>query len=170
MKINQLKIYSLVFFALLFGITATAQTNKKSGKNAKIEQELMQIERDWSAAYMKRDLAAVDRILADDFVGIDGRGMITDKAGEMEEFKPLPPGTPPPDRVILDDSVGEMQVRVYGDTAVVNGVTTERVSNKGKESIVKYRRTTVYVKRQGRWQCVSFHGSRIIEPPKPSVN
>jgi ketosteroid isomerase-like protein len=126
----------------------------------------MQMERDWSAAYLKHDPAAIGRILADDYVGVDGRGIVIDKAGELAEAAPPAPGSPTPERVVLDESVGDMRVRVYGNAAVVNGVAAEKVLSKGKESVVRYRRTTVYVKRQGRWQCVSFHGSRIIEPPK----
>ena len=57
-----------------------------------------------------------------------------------------------------------MKVRAYGDAAVVTGLSTEKVLIKGKESTVRYRRTTVYIRRQGRWQCVSFHASRIVEP------
>ena len=73
---------------------------------------------------------------------------------------------PVPDRVILDDTISDMKVRIYGNTAVITGISNEKIRFKGNESMVRYRRTTVYVRRQNRWQCVSFHGSRIIEPPK----
>jgi hypothetical protein len=44
----------------------------------------------------------------------------------------------------------------------------ERARFKGKEIAPRYRRTTVWVKRDGRWQCVSFHASRMAEVPRPS--
>ncbi len=157
----------LMIVVLVFAVSlAAAQTARKNSGEAKVEQALMQMERDWSAAYLKHDTAMIDRILADDYVGIDGRGVVTSKAQEMEEAKAPTPGAPAPDRMVADESVSEMKVRVYGNAAVVTGVTTEKVIFKSKESTVRYRRTTVYVNRQGNWRCVSFHGSRIIEPVK----
>ena len=76
------------------------------------------------------------------------------------------PGTPPPPVLTVAESVVDMTVRFYGDVAIVNGRVIEKVRTKTKDAEVQYRRTTVWVKRQGRWQCVSFHGSRILEPPK----
>ena len=158
--------YLIGLLAFAISLTVVAQTTGPATGNASVAQELMQMERAWSAAYLKHDTAVINRILADDYVGIDGRAFVSNKAEEIEEAKAPAPGTPPPERSVLDETISDMKVRVYGQAAVVTGLSTEKVQFKGKESIVRYRRTTVYVKRQGRWQCVSFHASRIIEPPK----
>jgi ketosteroid isomerase-like protein len=159
-----------VSLTAVLSLAALAQTSKppkgQPSSQTGVAQELMQMERDWSAAYLKHDPATVGRILADDYVGIDGRAIFSNKTEEMEEAKLPAPGTPPPERSVLDETISDMQVRVYGNAAVVTGLSTEKVQFKGLESTVRYRRTTVYVKRQGRWQCVSFHASRIIAPPK----
>lgn len=47
-----------------------------------------------------------------------------------------------------------MQVRVYGDTAVVIGRNTEKGTLKGKPYTYTYRWTDVFVRRDGRWQAV----------------
>ena len=155
---------NISLLALSMCLSVVAQTKPQG--NGRIEQALMQLEHDWSAAYLKHDVATVDRLLAEEYVGIDGRGIITNKAQEIEEAKPPRPETPKPAFTVLDETVTEMKIRLYGKVAVVTGRTTERIEFKGKESNIQYRRTTVWVKREGRWQCVSFHGSRIIEPPK----
>jgi ketosteroid isomerase-like protein len=160
------QIFTVALLLAAISLTAVAQKAKKPAGKDKVEQELMQLERDWSAAFLKHDVAAASRILADDYIGIDGRGIMTDKAAELEEAKPPAPGTPQPDFLIQDETISDMNVRLYGDTAVVTGISNEKVLIRGKETFIRYRRTTVYVKRQGRWQCVSFHGSRILEPPK----
>ena len=159
-------IFLPALLALVIGFAAVAQTANKSDRESQLEQQLIQMERDWAAAYLKHETAVINRILAADYVGIDGRGIITSKAQEIEEAASPAPGTPPPARQVLSDTVTDMKARVYGDAAVVTGRTIEKVLSNGKEIEVQYRRTTVYVKRQGRWQCVSFHGSRIIEPPR----
>jgi RNA polymerase sigma factor (sigma-70 family) len=151
---------------LLIGSTATVAL---SGDNQadKAAEELMQLERDWSAAYVKHDTGTVARILADDFVGIDGRGIVTDKAQEVADAAGPKPGAPAPPFIILEETVTDMKVRFYGDVGIVNGRVIEKVQSGNRQGEVQYRRTTVWVKRQNNWQCVSFHGSRILEPGKP---
>lgn len=136
-------------------------------RRRKDPQTLRQLERDWSAAFLEHDTATIDRILADEYVGIDGRRIVTNKAQEIEEASAPEPGNPPPPFVVLEESVTDMRVRSYGTVAVVNGRVIEKIRTQEKEAEIQYRRTTVWVKRQGQWQCVSFHGSRILEPPRP---
>jgi ketosteroid isomerase-like protein len=155
---KQVILIGMLTFAI--SITALAQTTQPSG-SAGVEQELMQMERDWSAAYLSHDTAVVARILADDYLGTDGRGVMTDKAQEIEDARAADAN-----RKVLSEFIDDMKVRLYGDTAIVNGRTTEKLEINGKELIIQYRRTDVFVKRNGRWQCVSFHGSRILAPPK----
>ena len=114
-------------------------------------------ERAWSEAFLRHDLQAISRLLADDFVGIDGRGVVSDKTAELEEAKPQSPGTTNP--ILVGEELSDTRVRLYGDVAVLTAINTARFS----DSTVRYRRTTVWVWRAGRWQCVSFHGSRILE-------
>jgi len=148
-----------------FGICLAAGSPTISNSN--VEQELMQLERDWSAAVLKHDTAAIDRILADDYVGIDGRGIITTKAQEIDDAKALKPGDPGLPFLVVSESLTDMKVRTFGDFAIVNGRVVEKIDRNGQERDIQYRRTTVWAKRQDRWQCVSFHGSRIRVPLKP---
>lgn len=159
---------TVLIFAIGFAnLTATISPFVSSlERDDKVSEQLMQMERDWSAAYLKHNTSVISRMLADDYIGIDGRGIITNKAQEIEEAAAPALGTPPPARQVISDTVTDMKVRVYGEAAVITGRTIEKVLSNGKELDIQYRRTTVYVKRQGRWQCVSFHGSRIIEPPR----
>jgi ketosteroid isomerase-like protein len=121
-------------------------------------------ERAWSEAFLRHDLQALSKLLADDFVGIDGRGVVSDKAAELAEAKTPPPGTHVP--VLVSEALSDVRVRIYGDTAVLTAINTARFSSRGTVSTVRYRRTTVWVRRDDRWQCVSFHGSRILEPSR----
>lgn len=132
-------------------------------KNNNDEQKLIQLEKDWSASFLKNDTKAIGLILADEFVGIDGRGFVSDKAAELEEAAPPKPDKPKPPFVILSETLSDFKVRIYGEMAIVNSLNTEKIKMEDKELVIKYRRTTVWQKRQGRWQCVSFHASRLLE-------
>jgi hypothetical protein len=141
---------ALVVVALL-GVSPTPES--PVGSSAAVVAS----ERAWSEAFLRHDLQDISRLLADDFVGIDGRGVVSDKTAELEEAKPQSPGTTNP--ILVGEELSDTRVRLYGDVAVLTAINTARFS----DSTVRYRRTTVWVWRAGRWQCVSFHGSRILE-------
>jgi hypothetical protein len=54
-----------------------------------------------------------------------------------------------------------MSVRLYGQTAILNDVNNATFLVNGAEKLIRYRRTTVWVKGKGGWRCVSFHASRL---------
>ena len=135
----------------LLGLGPTA------GPSAHSSAEVIRSERAWSEAFIRHDLQALSRLLADDFVGIDGRGVVSDKAAELEEAKPPSAGSTEPKLVV--EQLSDIRVRRYGDLAILTAINTAQFS----DSTIRYRRTTVWIWRGGRWQCVSFHGSRILE-------
>lgn len=124
-----------------------------------VEQTIIQLEKGWSAAFLRHDTAAIAGILADDFVGFDGRGVRSSKADELAEAASDGGGAP-----ILGETQDDFQVRLYGDVAVLTDRNAVRMRLEGKEQTLRYRRTTVWARRAGRWQCVSFHASRLQEP------
>lgn len=124
-------------------------------------EQVVANERAWSEAFLRHDSEAISQLLSDDFVGIDGRGVVSDKAAELEEAKPPSPGTTAP--ILVGEQLSDVRVRIYGDTAVLTAVNKARFSSQAEESTIRYRRTTVWVRRDGRWRCVAFHGSRILE-------
>src|SRR5258707_1293604 len=85
-----------------------------------VEQLLIQMERDYSVAYLDHDVATIDRILADDYVGIDGRAVLSNKAQEIEEAKAPAPGGPVPDYLVTGEALSEMTVRVSFHATRVN--------------------------------------------------
>ena len=135
---------------------AQAMAAEKKAKNANDEQVIKQLEQEWAEALQKRDQAAIDRIVARDWMLTDPEGALITKgqadadlnsgALKFESFK-------------LD----AMTVRVYGDTAVVHGLETEKSSYKGKDTSGQYRFTDVFVKRNGRWQAIATHVTRFVK-------
>ena len=117
------------------------------------EKELYQLERDWAAANMKKDTAIIDKFLAKDFVSnFDGRTF--NKAQLLAQIKSNP-------AKIESTENSDMIAMVFGDTAIVRGVYTEKSTTNGKDSSVKGRYTEVYAKRDGRWQCVTQYTTKL---------
>jgi len=119
-----------------------------------VEQTLMQLERDWSQASLKKDIDTLNKIMADDWVNIDFLGKVVTKAQTIASLKSGLPAT-------QAAGLGEMKVRVFGDSAIVTGSDTGKSGSKGKEIIEKYLWTDVFVRRNGRWQAVASQSTKV---------
>ena len=124
---------------------------------ARLEQTLMNLEREWVEGLVRRDLAALDRIMANDIVGVGPRGEVWNKAQLIADIKSG-------DYTIESANVSDMSVRVYGTTAIVTGRYSDKSKYKGKDASVSARFVDVYVKRAGRWQAVSSQETAIVPP------
>jgi len=142
----------LVVFLLLAALAALPGQGQSDGKSA--EQTLIQMEHDWSQADTKKDAAALNRILAEDWIGIDFEGTVQTKAQALEGIKS--------DSTSLETTVlSDMKVRIYGNAAIVTGTDTEKSEYHGKDSSGKYLWTDVFVLRDGRWQAVSSQSTKL---------
>ena len=135
-------------------IEPTVAWSQKNALN-EAERAVREIEGAYSAAVMQQDVAALGRILADDFVATSSRGEIRDKAKEIDDIKPSP------DYKMEGFNLDDINVRLFGDTAIVTGRSTLKVAFRGQSSTSVFRYTRVYVKRNGRWQAVAQQLTRL---------
>lgn len=117
------------------------------------ELALLQIERDWAEANVKKDTVALDKMLATEFQA-NYVGMVGNKKQFLAAIKS---GTSKFESAINS----EMKAIVFGDRAIVNGLSTEKSSMAGKDTSGQYRWTDVFVKRDGRWQCVTGYAAKV---------
>ena len=125
----------------------------KSG-GASVEQSLLQMERDWAKAGQTKDAAAIDRILADDWIGQGFDGKAWTKAQSLADLKSAGSS-------LQSIELTDMKVRVYGNAAVVTGGDTEKSTSEGKDSSGKYVWTDVFVNRNGKWQAVASESTKV---------
>ncbi len=140
---------------LVLAVSAWAQTPARP-KSGSAEQELIRLEKEWGDAEVKRDAAFFDWIMADDFIGTGSAGNVYNKAQDIANLKS---GEDAITSAVLD----EMEVRVYGDAAVVTYHSTEKGQFKGKDYSVEYRWTDTWINKAGRWQCLAVHTSKIAQ-------
>ncbi len=125
----------------------------RAGANS-FEDTIIRIEHQWAEALEKRDLSAWSRCLARDWIGTGPDGTMITKAGAYADLKA---GLVIRELFRLDD----LKVRIYGDTAIVFGLETEKSKIHGKDMSGQYRFTDVFVKRDGRGQAVASSLTRI---------
>jgi ketosteroid isomerase-like protein len=119
------------------------------------EEELLKLEKEFAEAIVRNDLEGIGRLVTDDWIIIDPNGEIVDRARFSEVIKS---GALTHDMMESQD----FRVRVYGDSAVVTGITRTKGKFMGQEFSGQERATDVFVKRGGRWQCVLTHLTRFL--------
>jgi ketosteroid isomerase-like protein len=144
-------VFAVGLVILLCGMVILARTQTES-----TEQELIKLEKGWADAVVKKDLAFLDQILADDFTQGNWDGTSQTKAQVLSALKS-------DDYVASSQVLSDVKVRVYGDAAVGTGLNTSKEKSMGKDTSGQYRWTDTWIKRDGRWQCVAGHGSRVIQ-------
>ena len=152
-------LLTFVFSALAIG---QGTTKSKGAQAGGVEQQLKQTEDDWQKATRTKDAALLKRIIADDWVATDDKGKILNR--EQYISQTIASGSSVsssnPD-VIQSNENFDMQVRVYGNTAVVTGGLTERGTRNGTAYLDTYRWTDVFVKRGGHWQAVVSQWAKV---------
>jgi len=124
------------------------------------EQEVMAVTQAACDAFRLRDLAALERLLAPDFTLVSSSSEVQSRAQAVQEVRD---GEPKYERFENHD----MTARVYGDAAVVQGITSLKGLLHGKPFTVDVRFTDTLVRTQGRWAIVVSHVTRI---PPASTN
>lgn len=108
----------------------------------------------WMRAARERDTAALDGLLAKDFVHITYNGRVLSKADALRA-----PVAPPTDRQALSQVV----VRQYGKTGIVTGLNTVTTADGVVE--VRLRFTDVFERINDRWKVVSAQETPDLRPP-----
>ena len=148
----------IAVLALALTSIVTAQEQSTAGtQRSNIEQVIRQLDGERIQAQIGADAAALDRIYADDFIGVGPSGTVRTKKQVILDFTS---GTLKFQSITTD----EVQVRVYENTAVETGLSTMDGQDKGKTVPRNTRFTRVWVKQQGSWRLVANHYSVLSAP------
>ena len=141
------------FVLLVFAATVLPQAKQdKTNADAPISQKLKAIEQTWLNAEKSHDAATFQKIVADDWMAITPDGKRQTKAERSAEINTTH---------IVSAELGDLQVRLFGDTAIVTGTDDEVSLQVGKKVTGHYAWTDVFVKRNGKWLAVASQTAQI---------
>jgi len=123
-------------------------------EKGEIHKEIEALEQQWQQAIVTNNVSEMNRLLADDYIGISSNGTVENKDQALAQRRA---GTVRITQLELTDT----HVRVYGDTAVVTSIADLEGTNGTSDISGKYRYTRVYNRRHGEWKIVSFEASRM---------
>jgi Ketosteroid isomerase homolog len=121
-----------------------------------MQGDVIKLENEFARAVTSNDVDALDGILADDWIIIDPDGSIVDKARFLGVIK---------SGVLSHESMEstDLRVRLYGNTAVVTGLTTTKGKFMGQDFASCERATDIFVKQTDRWRCVLTQLTRFAK-------
>ncbi|CAN5378414.1 hypothetical protein BH23BAC1_BH23BAC1_49810 [soil metagenome] len=114
------------------------------------EKEILAIEQARFDAMVKADINRLNELISDDLYYIQSNGSVDTK----ESFiKGIEDGSRSYDHI----EINEAKVRVYDNSAIINGICTyHRKNEKGQADNLKLKYTDVYIKKDDKWQMVTW--------------
>jgi hypothetical protein len=135
---------------LLFALTilclsvvlASAQTKSPSLPGA--QGEILNLLQTWNETELKGDQAAVAKLLAPEFSFLGG--------SSRKEYLALI--QPDPSLIIDSVTIDEALIEIYDNAAVATSLNSYKVKKDGKPFEGRFLVLTIWIKRNGNWQCV----------------
>ena len=122
---------------------------------AESEAYMRKAEEDWAALAVRKVPGLMERIMADDYVGVSSKGDVRDKAKQVEVANAGPDGK------LVSSKVDYVNYRHFGDTVIAQGA--ESLKRKDGRPDVRLIWTDVWMWRDGKWQIVASQDSLLPE-------
>jgi len=144
---SKLLLRSLVLFLVAAGLAGAGDAPNK------IPADLAARVHAYDDAQIKGDRAALEDLLADDYVLVNSRGQRQTKADLVRDYTK-------PGFKLEPYTVEEPVELAWSDGAVMGGVATLRGVDDGQAFEVRLRFSDIWAKRHGRWRVIYTHASR----------
>jgi ketosteroid isomerase-like protein len=149
----------LTCFVALLGAQQAQAAAKNHEKKHDAKKQVETLEEQWRVAQLAGDVATMDKMLADDFIGISMSGQVNTKAQQLDRIRTRK-------LVVSKIELSDMKVKLVGSIAIVTSQAD--VEGMSEDGSVKgtYRYTRIYQHlASGEWKITSFEATRI-RPPK----
>jgi hypothetical protein len=113
--------------------------------------ELTRLEQERCRALSQQDWSALEALLSEDYTHTHTTGRVEDKPTYMQGMKERPRET----------FRGDLRVRVYGDTAVMQGLQTNKTQRGGETSLMESQVIQVWVRQGNAWKLVATQNTRM---------
>ncbi len=128
-------------------VAATATISVRATAEESAAAAVARLDTEYQAAVKRNDAAAMDKILADDFILVTGRGQVFTKSDLLDSARKKT-------TVYEHQEDTEQKVRVWGNTAVVTALLWIKGTTDGKTSERKLWFSDTYVRTPSGWRYV----------------
>ena len=146
------RITSSAFLILLMACGAFAQTAPDAA-------ELTKLLNDFLAGASRNDPAAHERFWADDLIYTRSVGRRDNKADILRNVRSAPAPKPTDPKTVY--TAEDIQIQQYGDTAILAFRLVSTTESAGTKQVANNLNSGTFVKRNGKWQVVSWQSTRV---------
>src|ERR1044071_2325847 len=157
-----MRAVSSAFVLLALALGLRAQT-------APAAPELTRLLKEFLSGASRNDAAAHERFWADDLIYTGSSGRRVGKADILGDVRKEGPPKPGEEQTIF--TAEYIRIQQYGDTAIVAFRLVGTTDKAGKKETKNYLNSGTFLKRNGKWQAVSWQATIVPEKkaePKPS--
>lgn len=142
------------FVAVILSLVAFSLKSASEGKQKTMEDEIVRMERELAAATERRDATVFERLMAEDFIGVDHLGREVTRAEILARLNVT--------GYELESLKHEnIRVRLFGDCAIATARTVLRGRYQGQDVSGEFPYLRVWLRRAGRWQAVATQSTMI---------
>ncbi|MFC5435274.1 nuclear transport factor 2 family protein [Rhodanobacter umsongensis] len=138
----------------LLALLMVAASTAAAAEPSRLTRDLLHAEADVCQAFEAGHADALRRALTADFTLVDSHGNVTNLEQNLGEV-----ATREPHYEVFHNH--DQQVRLYGDTALIVGITSIRGRAGGKPFVADFRYTDTWIRRRGAWLLAASHASRL---------
>ena len=135
----------ITVFLIFAGALACVAAGDADGVKASLKLQAA----DWDAAICRKDKAAIEANIGEGFRHIDPYGEVSDRATFLSDLLS-------PDLTIDPYTVEDLEVRIYGEIALLSGTTRMTGAYQGKPFKSHYRYVDIYNLQKGRWVVINI--------------
>jgi len=152
---------AVLAIALCAAIALPVSAQHRQKKTYK--QVIAGLEEQWRMAQANNDVATVDKLLAEDYIGISSQGMVSTKAETLARMQAR-------QVVVHKLEVRDEKIAIHGDTAVVTSEVEVDATNNATQpptqihSSLRYTRVYLHYP-SGAWRIVNFESTHINDRP-----
>lgn len=141
---------------VLLALVAIAWRARSVAAAPDTTEEVLKADEVRNDALQKGDVAALDKIYADDLVYANATGALLTKQQHLADVKGKT-------LHFISFKHEDVKAVVHGDTGLVTGISKSEVEYKGSISKSNRRFLNVFSKRGGNWLCVGHFETNISE-------
>lgn len=144
-------------FGLLCLLSVLVLSSAPIAQDAAVLKELSRLEDVWAVAIMKKDGAAVGKMLAPAFLSMSDDGRVVDKAAVIQDINGEK------DTYVSTGNTG-YKVQVFGNTAIIVGVFSAVAKTATGTETRRWAWTDTWMKQaDGQWLCIASQSTRLAK-------
>jgi ketosteroid isomerase-like protein len=138
------------------GLSVAQEAGIKADTNPAAEAEIKNVEMELAKLLVKEDWDKYAAFLTEDYVRTTSKGNVQNKQEFMGDVRS-------PDKKVLDMMPEELQVRVFGESAILTGHLTMLARQNGRVTTSFSRYTKIFVKRNDRWMLAAEQSTTVLK-------